>query len=198
MVLRAHTQTIAQFSRGFWPPCIFWTPAKCEVAHTSFPFSPSKVQHRDIYLAPGGVHGTETKTSHRIYGRNGSCNGVDYPSGHDVGGPRFGCAELVSDVPSSTFAVVLGGPQAAPRIERRAPWLTRMIAPEDSSAPPSAAQLPSSVAASLINRVNAPTRRASAPARRGRHLPRRGRRRPDPSRGRDAQIGRPKNDCCRH
>jgi len=144
MVLRAHTQTIAQFSQGFWPPCIFWTPAKCEVAHTSFPFSPSKVQHRDIYLAPGGVHGTETKTSHRIYRRDGSCDSVDHPGGHDVGGPRFGCAELVSDVPSSTFAVVLGGPQAAPRIERRAPWLTRMIAPEDSSAPPSAAQLPSS------------------------------------------------------
>jgi hypothetical protein len=26
----------------------------CEVAHTIFPFSPSKVQHGDIYLAPGG------------------------------------------------------------------------------------------------------------------------------------------------
>src|SRR6516164_7913757 len=104
MVLRAHTQTIAQFSQGFWPPCIFWTPAKCEVAHTSFPFSPSKVQHRDIYLAPGGVHGTETKTSHRIYRRDGSCDSVDHPGGHDVGG---GCAELVSDLPPSTFAFVL-------------------------------------------------------------------------------------------
>src|SRR5262249_7875271 len=60
------------------------------------------------------------------------------------GGPRFGCAELVSGLPSSTFAVVLRGPQAAPRVERRAPWLTRMIAPEDSSAPPSAALLPRS------------------------------------------------------
>src|SRR6516225_5431488 len=46
------------------PPCIFWTPAKCEVAHTSFPFSPSKVQHGDIYLArQEGTHGTKTKTS---------------------------------------------------------------------------------------------------------------------------------------
>src|SRR5262249_11897474 len=39
-------------------------PAKCEVAHTSFPFSPSKVQHGDIYLArQEGTHGTKTKTS---------------------------------------------------------------------------------------------------------------------------------------
>src|SRR5262245_64380491 len=77
-----------------------------------------------------------------MYRRDGSCDGVDHPNDH--GGPRFGCAELVSGLPSSTFAVVLGGPQAVPRIERRAPWLTRMIAPEDSSAPPSAAQLLSS------------------------------------------------------
>jgi hypothetical protein len=42
---------------------IFWKPAKCEVAHTSLPIRPSKVRHSDIYLAPGGVHGTETKTS---------------------------------------------------------------------------------------------------------------------------------------
>src|SRR5262249_30402629 len=97
-------------------------PAKCEAAHTSFPFSPSKVQQGDIYLArQEGTHGTKTKTSSvRIYGRDGSCNGVDYPSGHDVGGPRFGCAELVSDVPSSTSAFVVRGAQAAPRIERRA------------------------------------------------------------------------------
>ena len=40
---------------------------------------------------------------------------------NDHGGPRFGCAELLSDVPSSTSAFVLRGPQAAPRIERRAP-----------------------------------------------------------------------------
>src|SRR5262249_30530427 len=97
-------------------------PAKCEAAHTSFPFSPSKVQQGDIYLArQEGSHGTKTQTySVRIYGRDGSCNGVDYPSGHDVGGPRFGCAELVSDVPSSTSAFVVRCAQAAPRIERRA------------------------------------------------------------------------------
>src|SRR5262249_21330436 len=60
-------------------------PAKCEVAHTSFPFSPSKVQQGDIHLArQEGTHGTKT-SSVRIYGRDGSCNGVDYPSGHDVG-----------------------------------------------------------------------------------------------------------------
>jgi hypothetical protein len=41
----------------------FWETAKCEVAHTSLPIRPSKVRHSDIYLAPGGVHGTETKTS---------------------------------------------------------------------------------------------------------------------------------------
>jgi hypothetical protein len=33
---------------------IFWTPAKCEVAHTSFRLAPSKVRHGDIYLATGG------------------------------------------------------------------------------------------------------------------------------------------------
>src|SRR5262249_30236538 len=42
------------------------------------------------------------------------------------------------------FCCCTKGPQAAPRIERRAPWLTRVIALEDSSAPPFAAQLPSS------------------------------------------------------
>jgi hypothetical protein len=44
--------------------CIFFgQPKKCEIAHTSLPIRPSKVRHSDIYLAPGGVHGTETKTS---------------------------------------------------------------------------------------------------------------------------------------
>jgi hypothetical protein len=52
----------------------------------------------------------------RFYRRDGSCDGVDHPS--DYGGPRFGFADLVSG--SSSFAVVLRGPQAAPRIERRA------------------------------------------------------------------------------
>src|SRR5262249_39948279 len=32
----------------------FGQPPKCEVAHISLPFSPSKVRHGDIYLAPGG------------------------------------------------------------------------------------------------------------------------------------------------
>src|SRR6516162_2779179 len=50
------------------------------------------------------THGTETKTSDRIYRRDGSCDSVDHPGGHDVGG---GCAELVSDLPPSTFAFVL-------------------------------------------------------------------------------------------
>src|SRR5262249_57712931 len=38
----------------------------------------------------------------RIYRRDG----VDHPSGHDVGG---GCAERVTDLPASTFAFVLRG-----------------------------------------------------------------------------------------
>jgi hypothetical protein len=41
----------------------FGQPTKCEVAHTSLPIVPSKVRHSDIYLAPGGVHGTATETS---------------------------------------------------------------------------------------------------------------------------------------
>src|SRR5215468_9683623 len=108
MVLRAHTQTSYQFARGFWPPCIFWTPAKCEVAHTSLPFSPSKVSHSDIYLAPGG--GTWHQNQNQLGSylpRDGSCDGVDRPNDH--GGPRFGCAELVSGLPTSSFAVVLKG-----------------------------------------------------------------------------------------
>src|SRR5262249_35067898 len=32
----------------------FGQPPKCEVAHTSFRFSPSKVRHGEIYLVPGG------------------------------------------------------------------------------------------------------------------------------------------------
>src|SRR5262249_57070773 len=85
-------------------------------------------------------------------------DGVDHPNDH--GGPRFGCAELVSGLPSSTFAVVLRGPQAARGLNVEPAGLTPMIAPEDSSAP-SAALLRSS------ERVSAPTRRPSAPARRG-------------------------------
>ena len=85
-------------------------PAKCEVAHTSLPIRPSKVRHSDIYLAPGGVHGTETKAKTswvRTCRRDGSCDGVEHPNDH--GGSRFGCARLVTDLSPSTFAFVLAG-----------------------------------------------------------------------------------------
>jgi hypothetical protein len=39
--------------------------------------------------------------------RVGSCDGVDHPNDH--GGPRFGCAVRVTDLPSSTFGFVLRG-----------------------------------------------------------------------------------------
>src|SRR6516225_5668152 len=95
---------------GTWPsslsPCVIlvWLealegPANAPIQNNSdpaqgpHPIRPSKVRRSDIYLAPGGVHGTETKTSYR---RDGSCDGVDHPSGHDVGG---GSAELVTDLP---------------------------------------------------------------------------------------------------
>src|SRR5262249_31215830 len=51
------------------------------------------------------------------YSRDGSCDGVDHPNDH--GGPRFGCAERVTDLPSSrrgagtapaTLAAVLSTP----------------------------------------------------------------------------------------
>ena len=45
------------------------------------------------------------------------CGGVDHPNDH--GGPRFGCAELVSDLPPSTFASVLRRSRAA---FYRRPW----------------------------------------------------------------------------
>ena len=57
------TQIIANSHGVFGHLAFFGQPAKCEAAHTSLPVSPSKVRHSDIYLAPGGVHGTETKTS---------------------------------------------------------------------------------------------------------------------------------------
>src|SRR5262252_6392872 len=59
----SQTQIIANSHRVFGHLAFFGQPAKCEAAHTSFPFSPSKFCHSDIYLAPGGVHGTKTKTS---------------------------------------------------------------------------------------------------------------------------------------
>ena len=92
----------------------FGQPARCDVAHTSLPIRPSKVRHSDIYLAPGGVHGTETKTSWAHICRR---NGVDRPRGHDVG---VGCADHVSDLPPSAFAFVLRPSASSPaRIERR-------------------------------------------------------------------------------
>ena len=58
------TQIIANSHGVFGHLAVFGQPAKCEVAHTSCPFSPSKVQHGDIYLArQEGTHGTKTKTS---------------------------------------------------------------------------------------------------------------------------------------
>src|SRR5262249_27876775 len=82
------------------PPRFRTIQNNSDPAQGPHPIRPSKVRRSDIYLAPGGVHGTETKTSYR---RDGSCDGVDHPSGHDVGG---GSAELVT--PSSTSAFVLG------------------------------------------------------------------------------------------
>jgi len=52
------------FPQGFLATLHFLdNQRKCEAAHTSLPVNPSKVRHSDIYLAPGGVHGTKTKTS---------------------------------------------------------------------------------------------------------------------------------------
>jgi hypothetical protein len=67
-------------------------PAKCEVAHTSpLRLFPIKIQQRKTRR---GTHGIETS-----YGRD-CCNGADHPNG-------VGHAELVTDLPSSTFAFVL-------------------------------------------------------------------------------------------
>src|SRR5262249_18491659 len=114
---------------------------ECEVVHRSRRFGPLKsaiatsIWRQEGYMAP------KPKPARFIYRRDGSCAGVDHPNDH--GGPRFGCAELVSGLPSSTFAVVLRGPQAARGLNVEAAGLTPMIAPEDSSAP-SAALLRSS------------------------------------------------------
>ena len=82
-----------------------YVPAKCEAARTSLPIRPSKVWHDDIYLAPGGDTWLQNQNqlgSHMSSGwflRYG-----DHPSDHDG---QFGCAELVTDLPSSTYASVL-------------------------------------------------------------------------------------------
>src|SRR6516162_6617685 len=116
------------------------------------------------------------------------CGGVDHPNDH--GGPRFGCAELVSGLPSSTFAFVLRGPQAARRIERRArrAHATPMIAPKDSSAP-SAALLRSSERCRFDQSRKRPDPPCECASTTGPGFATR--RRSDPSRGRDAQIGHP-------
>src|SRR5215813_9803626 len=98
----------------------------------------------------------------------------------------------------STFAFVLRGPQAARRIERRArrAHATPMIAPEDSSAP-SVALLRSSERCRFDQsrkRPDPPCECASTTGRGICHDEGGG----APIRGRDAQIGRPKNDRCRH
>src|SRR6516165_12626689 len=78
---------------------------KCEAAHTSPPINPSKIATRTgtktgySNKAPGGVHGTKTS-----YRRDGSCDGGDHHSGHDMGG---GSAEHVTDLPPATAAFVL-------------------------------------------------------------------------------------------
>src|SRR5262249_16236679 len=46
----ARTQIIANSKS----PCIFWTTAQVGSSSHIFAFSPSKVRHGDIYLAPGG------------------------------------------------------------------------------------------------------------------------------------------------
>jgi hypothetical protein len=80
---------------------------KCEAAHTHSRLAHLKIRQSGTRTGTGtnrvtgGEHGTETKTSQvRICGRDG----VDHPSGHDVG---FGSAGLVTDLPPSTFAFVL-------------------------------------------------------------------------------------------
>jgi hypothetical protein len=57
----ARTQIIANSVGFFGYLAFFEQPAKCEVAHTIFPFSPSKVRHGDIYLAPGGDTGHQNQ-----------------------------------------------------------------------------------------------------------------------------------------
>src|SRR5258707_11822956 len=70
-----------------------------EVAHTSPPIPPL----RSPASNQEGNHGTSTTYS-RMYLRDDFCGSGDHPSDHDA---QFGCAELVTDLPSSTFAFVL-------------------------------------------------------------------------------------------
>src|SRR5262249_5143680 len=80
-------------------------------------FAPLKVR----YWSQEGKHGTETKiktSSVRICRRDG----VDHPSGHDVGD---GCAELanLSDLLASTFAFVLRAPTCASMCSYSVCWV---------------------------------------------------------------------------
>src|SRR5262249_23087820 len=99
--------------------------SKCEVAHTSLPIRPLKV--RQLVLGPvlvpryrslRGYNGTETRTGWasgclrdaHVCLRDSSCGG-GHPSGH--GGPQFGSAELLTDLPPPTFGFVLRAPTCA-------------------------------------------------------------------------------------
>src|SRR6516165_4398258 len=89
----------------FGQVAFFGQPAKCEVAHTSFRLAPLKSGMATSIWRQEGTHGTKTRSSYaRICLRDSSCDGGDHPSDHDA---RFGFAELVTDLPSSTSAFVL-------------------------------------------------------------------------------------------
>src|SRR5262249_61703732 len=56
--------------------------------------------------------------------RDGPCDGADHPNNHR--GPRFGCAERATDLPSSTSAFVLRRPGYAYQVARIwQKWLSR-------------------------------------------------------------------------
>src|SRR5215475_4598338 len=98
-------QIIASAIGFFGHVAFFGQPPKCEVAHTSLPIRPSRSGLAPSIWRQEGTHGTKTRTSSaRICLRDSSCGGGDHPSDHDA---QFGCAELVTDSPSSTFAFVL-------------------------------------------------------------------------------------------
>ena len=70
-----------------------------------FQFAPLKSGMTTSIWRQEGTHGTKTKTSYaRICLRDSSCDGSDHPSDHNA---RFGCADLVTDLPSPTCACVL-------------------------------------------------------------------------------------------
>ena len=99
--------------------------SKCEVAHRSLPIRPSKSR---ADRSQGGVHGTETRTSWarvclgdaHVCLRDSSCGG-GHPSDH--GGPQFGSAELVTDLPLPTFAFVLRAPTCASICSHSVCWV---------------------------------------------------------------------------